>query len=60
MIPIRSAVEAMGTIVQEQRTDDLVDELPKRHGPRLPPRGVDGLTCSEAEVDALLSEGEST
>ena len=50
----------MGTSVQEQRRDDLFDESLKRRGPRLPQRGVDGLTCSEAEVDALLSEGEST
>ena len=27
------------------------------HAPR---RGEDGLTCSEAQVEALLSEGEST
>jgi len=29
-------------------------------GARASQHGNDGLTCSEAQVDALLSEGEST
>jgi hypothetical protein len=44
----------------EQRKDDLFDKSLKRAGSRSHARGVDGLTCSEAQVDAILSEGEST
>ena len=54
MMPIRLEVEA------EQRKDDVFDKSLKRVGSRLPARGATGLTCSEAQVDAILSEGEST
>lgn len=46
-VSTRRAVEPRGT-------------LRKPAGLRAPRRGDDGLTCSEAQVEALLSEGEST
>ena len=60
MIAITSEAEAMEEIMQKQRKDDLFNKSLKRPGSRLPTRGVEALTCSEAEVDALLSDGEST
>jgi hypothetical protein len=42
------------------RSDQKSDKLRKRGSARAPQRAVDGLTCSEAQVEALLSEGEST
>ncbi len=54
MMAISSEAEA------EQPKDHLFNKSLKRAGSRSPRRGVEGLTCSEAEVDALLSDGEST
>lgn len=42
------------------QSDRKADTLRKRGSARAPQRPVDGLTCSEAQVEALLSEGEST
>ena len=41
-------------------TDQISDVLRKRGSARTPQRDGDGLTCNEAQVEALLSEGEST
>jgi len=40
--------------------DQKSDKLRKRGSARAPQRTGDGLTCNEAQVEALLSEGEST
>jgi hypothetical protein len=40
--------------------DEAFAESIKRRTPRSRSRAVDGLTCGEAQVDAILSEGEST
>lgn len=40
--------------------DKKSDALRKRGSARAPQRDGDGLTCNEAQVEALLSEGEST
>jgi len=40
--------------------DQKSDALRKRGSARTPQRAADGLTCNEAQVEALLSEGEST
>ena len=40
--------------------DQKSDKLHKRGGARPPQPAGDGLTCNEAQVEALLSEGEST
>ena len=42
------------------RKDDMVDEWRTHAGARSPKHAVDSLTCSEAQVEAILSEGEST
>jgi len=61
MITITSkAEERIRELMQEQRKDDLFDDLLKHAGARSHKRGGDGLTCSEAQVEAILSEGEST
>jgi hypothetical protein len=52
--------EKIREIMQEQRKDDGLDELLKHGGARSHKRKVHELTCSEAEVDAILSEGKST
>jgi hypothetical protein len=41
---------------QEQRKDDLYEERLKQ---KLTRRKTTGLTCNEASVDNILSEGES-
>ena len=46
--------------VTKGRTDEQRGTVRKPGGVRAPRRGDDGLTCSEAQVEALLSEGEST
>jgi hypothetical protein len=46
--------------VSKGRADESRVTLRKPAGARAPRRGDDGLTCSEAQVEALLSEGEST
>lgn len=40
--------------------DQKPDESRKRRGARAPHRAGNGLTCNEDQVEALLSEGEST
>lgn len=42
------------------RGDGKPDASRKEAGPRPPLRSGDVLTCSEAQVEDLLSEGEST
>ena len=44
----------------KEHSDQKSDELRKRGSARAPQRVSDGLTCNEAQVEALLSEGEST
>ncbi|HZC82357.1 MAG TPA: hypothetical protein VE222_11715 [Nitrospiraceae bacterium] len=46
-------------IMQEQRKDDMFDELLKQAGARSSKRESDILTCSEVQVETILSEGES-
>lgn len=41
-------------------SDQKSDELRKRGNARASQRAGDGLTCNEAQVEDLLSEGEST
>ena len=45
--------------VSTRRADEPRGTL-RKPAARAPRRGDDGLTCSEAQVEALLSEGEST
>jgi len=45
---------------QEQKKDDLFEKNLKRTRGRLIRIESAGLTCNEASVDRLLSEGEST
>ncbi len=42
------------------RNDQKSDTVRRRGSARAPRGEGDGLTCSEAQVEALLSEGEST
>jgi hypothetical protein len=44
----------------KERNDQKPNLSRKRGRARAPQRAVDGLTCNEAQVEALLSEGEST
>jgi hypothetical protein len=60
MMPIASEAEKTREIMQERRKDHLLDKLLKHTSARLYKRKVDGLTCREAQVEAILSEGEST
>ena len=46
--------------VSTRHADEPRGAVRKPAGTRAPRRGDDGLTCSEAQVEALLSEGEST
>jgi len=46
--------------VLKGRADGKSGTVRKPVSARAPWRGDDGLTCSEAQVEALLSEGEST
>jgi hypothetical protein len=48
------------TELSNGHTDQKPDALRKRGSARAPQRAGDGLTCNEAQVEALLSEGEST
>jgi hypothetical protein len=41
-------------------SDRKTDAARKRGSARAPQRASEGLTCNEAQVEALLSEGEST
>lgn len=43
-----------------EHNDRKSDPVRKRGSARAPQRAGDGLTCNEAQVEALLSEGEST
>ncbi len=44
----------------EGRNEQPSDNPRRRAGAREPQPAGDGLTCNEAQVEALLSEGEST
>jgi hypothetical protein len=46
--------------LSKEHNDQKPDEASKRGGARATQRAGDGLTCNEAQVEALLSEGEST
>lgn len=48
------------TELSNGHTDKKSDTVRKRGSARAPQRVSDGLTCNEAQVEALLSEGEST
>jgi hypothetical protein len=54
MKPVTSEAES-GTLKDEAFAKSL-----KRGPSRSRSHPVDGLTCGEAQVDAILSEGEST
>jgi len=60
MMTITPEAEKIREIMQEQPRADLIDELPKHAGARSHTRAGEGLTCSETQVEAILSEGEST
>jgi hypothetical protein len=45
--------------VQEPGQEDLFDERLERPDGKPSRRGTSGLTCHEASVDDILSEGES-
>lgn len=60
MMTIMPEAEKIREIMQEQPRTDLIHVLPKHASARSHKRDVDGLTCSEAQVEAILSEGEST
>jgi len=60
MMIITPEAEKTREIMQEPRKGHLFDKLLKHAGARLHKRKVDGLTCREAQVEAILSEGEST
>jgi hypothetical protein len=45
---------------QEEGQDDLFDETLKPARDKSTRRETSGLTCNEASVDHILSEGEST
>jgi len=60
MMTITPEAEKIREIMQEQRKDNLFDKLLKHAGARLHKHKVDRLTCSEVQVEAILSEGEST
>jgi hypothetical protein len=42
------------------RHDDKIDKIPQSAGADKPARDAKDLTCNEAQVEELLSEGEST
>lgn len=44
----------------KEHNDQKPDESCKRGRARAPQRTGNGLTCNEAQVEALLSESEST
>lgn len=60
MMTIMPEAETLRELRQEPRQGDLFDTLLNQTGARSHTRKVDGLTCSEAQVEAILSEGEST
>jgi hypothetical protein len=45
---------------EEQRKDNLFEENLERARERSLRKGPSGLTCTEANVDHILSDGEST
>jgi hypothetical protein len=51
--------EVIRETARQQRKDDLFDERLKRARSKPAPHGP-GLSCNEASVDNILSEGEST
>ena len=57
---ITPEAEKIREIMQEHPRADLIDELPKHAGARSHTRAGNGLTCGEAQIEAILSEGEST
>ena len=46
--------------VPQRRADGKSGTVRKPVSARVPRRGDDGLTCTEAQVEAVLSQGEST
>ena len=44
----------------KEHSDQKSDAARRRGSVRAPQRASDGLTCNEAQVEDLLSEGEST
>ncbi len=54
------AGEKNGEIVKQPRKNKRFGGLNKHASARAPKCAVPALTCSEAEVEAILSEGEST
>lgn len=52
--------EKIHEIMEKPRKDNMVDRWRKLARARLPKRAGDALTCSEAQIEAILSEGEST
>jgi hypothetical protein len=60
MMAIRSEATAIGKIIRKSRKAEMFSKGLKRGKARSHKRGADSLTCGEAEVDAILSEGEST
>ena len=54
-----NGVEMISEPTQEQKTDDASDDTLKHRRRRLT-RRASGLTCNEASVDNILSEGESS
>jgi hypothetical protein len=56
MTRISRGTEMIRETAQEQRKDDLYEERLKL---KLARRRTSGLTCNEASVDNILSEGES-
>jgi hypothetical protein len=52
--------EMIQETAQEQRKDDLFDQRLKHARGKLTRLATFGLTCNEASVDNILSEGEST
>jgi hypothetical protein len=56
----RKTVKKDNAELSKEHNDRKSDALRKRGSARAPQRAGDGLTCNEAQVEALLSEGEST
>lgn len=60
MMTITPEAEKIRELMQEPRQADPFDQLLNQTGARFHARKADGLTCGEAQVEAILSEGEST
>jgi hypothetical protein len=56
---ITSAATSVQEVLLERQKDDVFEKRLERRRRRSPTRDVT-LTCREDEVEALLSEGEST